>query len=429
VARRCTEEEYAATPRWCEEPKVGGGSSWGTAMNVLQGIGNGAVTGATGVATVVHAGLQVSGHARETAPWNKAIGKRMTNWVYGVVKNAEGGIQGLWSSLLGRAKKRQDRLYNDLFSEVEAGELLHSASFQKELKNTGADSKGRKRYDRYAITCPCPSFDPDREFRLRYTWSERALLLGLAAEKSSPARDLYDNAVFSVELLGAGILHMEDNENAWQDSFSLLRAGGLGQKLTAWQDSRNPLISNIIGIDKARLYQASIFGLRATYACGTRKEMHDLPLDLTPEKAPGVPFAKCVWNGARRNQELRERSPNALFLAEETVVRVTFAPLEACYHEHFAKPTPEAPTGQAKEGAPEQVFGEADNALYKTFSGLGYGCEKPSSGIKKSLPEALTKGLGESTYRGLFLAKGLPEDTLLEVLLDPADIVDERNNA
>merc|ERR1712178_154062 len=76
---------------------------------------------------------------------------------------------------VGRAQRRYKMLFSRSFAEVEASELLHSMSFQSEIEDTGADSKGNKRFDRFAVMSPCAHFDPKREFQLKFTWSENAL--------------------------------------------------------------------------------------------------------------------------------------------------------------------------------------------------------------------------------------------------------------
>ena len=51
--------------------------------------------------------------------------------------------QDVTDAWFGKASDRYDKLRARSFLEVEAAELLHSLSFQREMESTGADSKRR----------------------------------------------------------------------------------------------------------------------------------------------------------------------------------------------------------------------------------------------------------------------------------------------
>jgi len=313
---------------------------------------------------------------------------------------------------------------------VEAGELLHSASFQKEIPKTGADSKSRQQYDRYAVVCPCPGFDPKREFRLKYTAGERALHLATKAGKQFNAGNhLFKSQAFTVQLQAASVLHMEDNENAWTSSSVYVRAAVHGEELPEWYKTKNPIITKLAGVShmEGTVSEDAVYGFQATFACGPRQTMYDLSKDFTLPNEQLMPFGECVKQGAEKNKELREAAPTTLFFPQETVVRVTFAPLSTCYHEHFTKDQGKPaykPTANPTE-PPKRNFFEAENAVYQAFSRSGSGCAGLDATARGALPKELRESLGLGTYRGLLVAHGLPKDSLLEVLLEPEDVLSE----
>merc|ERR1719343_351941 len=112
--------------------------------------------------------------------------------------------------------------------------------------------------------------------------------------------------------------------------------------------------------------------------------MHDLSLDFTA--LPGS-FTQCVMKGKSQNAKLREQFPDAPFLKDETVVRVTLAPLSACYADLDRTNIKNA--------------NETKNPVYKSFLSYTSGC----SPVLGDLPEDLAKYKQASNYRGMILGK------------------------
>ena len=123
-------------------------------------------------------------------------------------------LQDTSSEWFGKASDRYEKLRAKSFHTSEAAELVHSLSFQRELKSTGADSKQKQRYDRFALITPCKSMDPEKEFELKYESTEDALQLARKAhQKFDP--NIFKSKAFTVELMSASILKMKRPNSAW----------------------------------------------------------------------------------------------------------------------------------------------------------------------------------------------------------------------
>jgi len=159
-------------------------------------------------------------------------------------------------------------------------------------------------------------------------------------------------------------------------------------------------MSGAFSISDQRLTSSALNGFAATFACGTRQEMHD------GDQGSYASFAECVKHGASFNEPHRLEHPGETFFPQEIVIRVTLEPLEHCNH------------GVVTGG--ENSANEAENPVFKNFMEMG-GCVS----LPTSLPKDLAKEASSSTYRGMLLGKGLPQETLTEVLLDPVDFLEE----
>lgn len=88
-------------------------------------------------------------------------------------------------------------------------------SFQRELESTGADSKQKQRYERFAVIAPCKSMDPETEFDLKYESAEDALQLARKVHQKFDA-SIFKSKAFAVQLMGASILKMNGDQSAWE---------------------------------------------------------------------------------------------------------------------------------------------------------------------------------------------------------------------
>jgi len=329
-------------------------------------------------------------------------------------------------------KARYKSLHKRIFAEVEVGELLHSASFQKELGSDRGDSTGRKKFDRYAVVCPCPNFDPNKEFKLKYAWGEKAMRLAMKGDKEFYKQgSLYAKQEgFTVQVQAAAVLSMSSNDQAWVNSYAHVRAAPGGTELPEWYKTTDPFLNDMVGSSymtrSKNIAESGLYGFQATFLCGTRLQMHD----LTPAMKDLKPFGQCVREGAVNNAKMKKAAPWKKFFPDEVVVRVTFADVKNCYHEAntkdkdkpYWKPTLEP----LKEGEQaKRNFYEAENSLYQTFLHAGPTCVAPDG---KVLPKYLKNIRNKQHYRGLLVASGSPKDTLQEVLLDPRELMDELKN-
>lgn len=408
VSLQCTREESEETPRWCKDPEVHYSSgSVNSFVDSMGRVGRGA-------RRLVMRGMHKAGMAEEPKT-NNAPGKAFTQWLYQRGKHAEAWLKGTSSEWFGKAADRYEKLRTKSFHTSEAAELLHSMSFQRELESTGADSKQKQRYERFAVIAPCKSMDPETEFDLKYESAEDALQLARKVHQKFDA-SIFKSKAFAVQLMGASILKMNGDQSAWVEFRTLVRAFSpncFGKECSNdWVVTKNAMIGELAGSISAHggesVRSSDLTGFEATFNCGTRPEMHDLPRERLGKAEPPVvsqSFVECVTHGAVKNKELRNTAPEAPYLREETVVRITFHSLEDCrLHLSTARNS-----------------NETENPVYRTFSSIS-GCP----GIAEAdFPKILKRDIEESRFRGLLLGSGLPDETLFEVLVDPEDFLKE----
>lgn len=399
ISLQCTQEEMAETPRWCKDPQVHHSSSSTNA--VLDSLGR---TG-RGTKRVLQQGLHKVGMAEEPHS-NKAGGKAFGYWLYNRRKGAEAWIKETTDAWFGKASDRYTKLREKSFLEIEAAELLHSVSFQRELESTGADSKRKQRYDRFASIAACKTMDPEMEFDLKYEGIDDALQMARKAHQKFE-KNIFEAPSFTVKLMGVGILQMKSFKSAWVDFLTLLQAGN-----DHWVATKNAMLGGLAGTLSAHggesVRASDLLGFEATFHCGSRKEMHDLE-PKEAEKTATSGFSKCVIDGAKKNKELRKASPGAPYLRDEVVVRVDFRSFEKCgLH---LKPTSNG--------------NETKNPVYETFQSIS-GCrtiDPKKSGA--SYPKKVKDQVNSKRYRGLLLGSGMPDEMLFEIVIDPEDFLQE----
>lgn len=401
IGRGCSEKELALTPRFCGKPSVANVPS--LLRNLLTGVADVAGSVVSGVGRA----LQLAGVTEET-PSNKAYEQRIASWLSSTAKSSEGWLRSSSSGLFGREAGRYKRLHARHFTQVEASELLHSLSFQDEFTDGGGDSKKNRRFDRFAVMSPCEGFDPNREFRLKYSWSEKAMSMARKVfQKSSDAGFGASSGAVKVQIRSDGVLRMYDKETAWMTYFAHLRASNSGGTFSSWRKTSNPHLLDLVGIfdgySDASVGISDLLGFEATFACGTRIAMHELPIEFSSMQGS---FRECVKSGVAANEKLRKELPDAPFHKDEIVVRTTFKALPACFKDMSAT-------------IPDE---ETVNPTYKNFASIR-GCE--GVGGSSALPSDLAGAKSDGTYRGMLLGRGLPRETLLEVLIDPVDFLEE----
>mmetsp|Transcript_45623 Transcript_45623/g.108597 ORF Transcript_45623/g.108597 Transcript_45623/m.108597 type:complete len:1111 (+) Transcript_45623:106-3438(+) len=405
VAKGCSPAEAMETPRWCGPLPV---------VNDAPGAFNTFLSGAKALTSTIG---DVTGrtlealNVTEKKPRNHMSVERFQLWMSGTVKSFDKWWKSASSAVIGRASDRYDRLHQRTFAEMEVNELVHASSFQSLLDNTGADSKHRKRFDRFAVLAPCSGMDPEEDFRFKYVWTEKALSIAKKAHEKFGSSGLLTGArAFSAQLRAEVILHLKSADKAWVEYLAHVRAAGAGKGYPEFVSTRNPFLMDLVGADPggsgSDIHSASLFGFEAKFACGTRTEMHNLDVDEDSLAGLQGSFADCVKKGAARNKQLKAASPTTTFFRDAFVVRVVLAPLDACYSEgtngKFAKDS------------------ETVNPLYKTFMQIN-AC-KPLEGTQTKELEAMRQ---KSSYRGMVLGAGLPVETLTEVLIEPEDFLSE----
>jgi len=300
----CTEKEKRLTPRFCGIPVR---NDQGNQVNLLT------KDGMVGASSTVSA---------------KGLGR----WFGRRFKGLEGWLKRTGSSLFGKAGTRREKLKNKFFVEAETSDLIHSMSFQKQMRDDGADSKNRVKFQRFAVSVPCPYMDPERKYDLTYQWNE----IGIELFRKANA---FDAAFASFELRGM-VEFRQSSETSYRMSYkNTYRVGkmdlnGDSHSWGGWEDTSNPIIGSQTGVlnsHNEQAFSASGFkGFTAHFACGTRVAVHDLPDDVSAkqENWTNVPLKKCIQDGVKTNQELRKAKPGEPFYPDEVVLRITtVAPL------------------------------------------------------------------------------------------------------
>lgn len=412
VGLGCTEEEATATPRWCKDPEVH------YAQTSVNGIVDAMGRMGRGTVQMTAQALHAAGVTEDAPVVNHAVGHRLSEWIYHQGKGVQAWAKQTSNEWFGKASSRYDKLRKRAFASQEAAELVHSISFQKLLDKTGADSKNKKRYDRYAAVTPCKTMDAETEFTLKYATAESALQLARKAFRKYGTKNVGLHRGFIVELMGLAVLKMSGVQAAWVESHALVRSTDLGAETPRpWLATNNPLMQNLAGTLDARtdegVRSSDLTGFRAVFTCGERKAMHDLPVDV-PASHPLLPevFKDCVGRGMVQNEKLRKQHPGAPYLESEVVVRVTLSSLPTCFLQVDASKISNQ--------------NETKNPVYQSFSSIS-GCQEMPEDVKKLLPRPLLEEVSgsDSRFRGILAGKGLPDKVLYEVLLDPADFSEE----
>eukprot|EP00971_Amphidinium_carterae_P314024 6241462-Amphidinium_carterae.1 len=173
--------------------------------------------------------------------------ERFGLWMAGAMKGADKWFHDASSAVFGRASERYGRSYAKTFVEIEVNELMHAASFQSRAGET-ADSKKRKRFDRFAVLAPCSTADAEADFRIKYVWSEKALQLARKAQQKS--KGVFSTSRgFTAELRAEAVLHLKSKERAWVQYFAHFRAAPAGQALQDFVPTQNPYLMNMVGAE------------------------------------------------------------------------------------------------------------------------------------------------------------------------------------
>jgi len=393
----CTETERLSTPRWCATPEI-----YNDGMSDRNLLTNVPIPG--------------DNVGDEDGFSNDAWGVRFTQWVTRSVKGVAGWVSQVQTEWFGRASKRYSKMYDQSFLETEANELLHAISFQRHLGDEGGDSTGRESYDRYVVTVPCSSFEPDREFELKYDWAEYGLQF--IKKVKSMGVDLNTLPAFAFDVRSDVTLNVEDESNSWLRYWTSVRARGIDDDAAQWEKTDNAMFSDLSGSLNppiaAKAKAEHFKGFTATFACGTRRAMYDLAVDDFTLEDPNLQsyFETCVRDGAAANAELKADNPETSFTEEQVVVRMTIHDLPSC-EQYYADDL--------------LSMNETLNHVVSNFIDEVAGCQ---SVLKEDIPSYLHGGLegdsfSDAKFRGVLFGFGTPMNTLKEVLIDPADVIAE----
>jgi len=370
-----------------------------------------------------------------------AVGEQVWNQLLGLGRLAHrstsaGANQALYP--LPGSSVRHARLQNELFGFGHGGDVLHRVSYQEKIGASGTTSNSRQRYNRYAVVCPCSSFDPSLELALRWEWSENALrILREAArhrseivyepspliEVRSEARLFFrqqsqaNNATYfqygaSIHpVVSQGQTTPQPPDNCRFEGWVPRRcvpSGHCEETGSFWnkeckrkapqQPASHPdwylvwdgkLASDLGGAPIGQSSMAALKALSVRFFCGAKK-------DFGPEGGPrsaGSALKSCMEKGVETNAALKAARPWKKYFQDEVVVLATFGTLE-----------------QAECLSNNQVTEH-----------LICSAAKKTNGLDSHLGGSEKTGSTGGEYRGMRTGSGLPAGTIKEVLLRPED--------
>eukprot|EP00929_Paragymnodinium_shiwhaense_P074965 TRINITY_DN38337_c0_g4_i1.p1 TRINITY_DN38337_c0_g4~~TRINITY_DN38337_c0_g4_i1.p1 ORF type:complete len:1106 (-),score=322.44 TRINITY_DN38337_c0_g4_i1:283-3600(-) len=399
IAKRCSKEEAEHTPRWCNDaPELLNPKSTGL-LAAVEGTAGGIAAVGGGIVDVATLGLEAAG-AIEKQQRNSLTTNRIGEIMYGWRKDLEKALRGSWTeNIVGNSKDRYARLHGDMFDVVEANEVLHSMSFQRQLPLSRGNTSRYEKFDRYAVTCGCKNFEPDVELTRRYAWGEHSLnLLRKAFETKN---SILDNAAIRIQIASAAALEMTNKAHAWVSYSAHWRAAPSTSELPQWVETRNPFLVTLAGSSSTggTVSMDDIYGFEAVYQCGTREEMYKLPLDSDTGAKKNL--KQCILDGKVGNAARREKNPTQTFFKDDVVVRVVFKPLPECSKDRNA----------AAFDAEEVT-----NPVASAFKDTLMSCQATT------VPDNFAPVMKKSSFRAIMVGSGVPKDTLRELLLDPAEV-------
>merc|ERR1719203_503461 len=120
---------------------------------------------------------------------------------------------------------------------------------------------------------------------------------------------------FRVQIRGDGVLDMKDEENAWMEYSTHIRAGDISADMPDWIPSRNPFLNKLTGTlsSGSSVKATDLLGFEALFACGTRTDMHDPSASLGKAGDPVLKtsFVDCIKQGSKKNAQLKIDNPSA----------------------------------------------------------------------------------------------------------------------
>merc|ERR550525_1893808 len=174
-------------------------------------------------------------------------------------------------------------------------------------------------------------------FDLTYQWSEAAVQI-----LSNIPPQMVEQNTISMDLRHTGHMQMWESEVCTTDEETgvttcttyanqdfvhhawLSHSGGA-------ERTSNAMLGAIIGlydhVNHVSMSAADFKGFASYFACGPRREVHNLPTTLSGQSLGDATFKQCVMDGVETNKRLRSESPGEPFYPDEVVVRLTFGSL------------------------------------------------------------------------------------------------------
>jgi len=223
-------------------------------------------------------------------------------------------------------------------------------------------------------------------------------------------------SAFAFDLRAEVTMHARSEENVFLRYFTSQRARSIEEQEGEWTKTDNPMFTDLSGSLNppvaAKMRSSHFRGFTATFACGTRKDMHDLAVDgftLDDPLLRQTNFDSCVREGAVSNADYKVENPDSSFHDEEVVVRMTINPLPRCK--------------KLYDESRVVFVNETFNHAFSNFLEQIAECPEIET---DDLPQYWHDEIsGDDTFRAVLFGQGMPPDTMKEVLIDPADIIAE----
>jgi len=440
-ARTCSNEEAQQAPRFCKSADVQ--NFYDTAAELAElledtiqgslGVSASSLTNSLALFQELKAGnmssLKQGALMVADTIWDKLTGAGR------LVESAGSSAVSRLTEGLPGASDRNQRIESKYFgSDTSPGNLLHTLSFQRPIGTNGQTSNAKERYQRYVMTCPCPSYDPAMEFANSKKWNSVVLWMVKKASEVVAGSEVLKSD--SVRLAARGEGFMFHRNGAAQGASTTFWDYGVALKImtpvaqvtctrniASCSPSSHCEISGLTGcaqktsvshdgwseVSSGQLQKVltpaittgataigDIRGLEVKVYCG-RKRDFGLQQGSEPMSTPSI--LECLKAGVTANAKMRAESPWKLYFPDEVVAMATFTKIEnsACKMEAGA---------QAESDAAVCTSASKDDKLDQHLSA-----------------SAKTSQLGDGTYQGMRTGVGWPKGAVSEVVMRPEDIL------
>jgi len=340
-ARMCSVQELNEAPRFCHAAELlnGWDSLEDMASDVSEAIIGSLGIGADAVGQSIarySTTLATESHSRLETEMAMQLGETTWDELTGpsrLLRSQGDEVVSPVSDGLPGAFHRDARIEAEMFGENCACDLLHSASFQR---NLGMDFEtNREVFQRFVVPVPCDNFDPALEFAVKKRWASVTLRTVQAVLGHQGLGFLEGQGSLNIALRGEGRMFEEPESNAMSLTYGAAIKNA-GDSWFAASDTklvstvtRNSMASSTI-VDQVE----TLSGIQINLYCGAKRAFGaaggPMPSPYpSDEEWTSIPFRECLENGYLTNARIRAEEPMKLYFPDEIVVVAVFEMLGA----------------------------------------------------------------------------------------------------